>query len=141
MNLNKTNAINSMYGKLADVYTGRGQAKADMWSSIASGGGRMLAGAFAPEAFRTTGNTGSNTPSISFAPTFTLGGNPINPNDPNVIWSQQGGQNPNYASPSNPFGMGSYNFGSGSNYTADPNYSFGSFNRNTNYRSPFGFNY
>jgi hypothetical protein len=79
MNLGKTNALNSMYGKLADIYTGRGQSKAQMWSSLASGAGQMAAGAFDGDFFKTNRGTGFNMPNITFSPTFaapTPGGSP-----------------------------------------------------------------
>ncbi len=79
MNLGKTNALNSMYGKLADIYTGRGQSKAQMWSSLASGAGQLGAGIFDGDFFKTNRGTGSNMPNITFSPTFavpTPGGSP-----------------------------------------------------------------
>lgn len=79
MNLGKTNALNSMYGKLADIYTGRGQNKAQMWSSLASGAGQLGAGIFDGDFFKTNRGTGSNMPNITFSPTFavpTPGGSP-----------------------------------------------------------------
>lgn len=46
MQLDRANALNQMYGKMADVHTGRGAAKAQMWSNIGSGFGDIAAGGF-----------------------------------------------------------------------------------------------
>jgi hypothetical protein len=132
MNLGKTNALNSMYGKLADVYTGRGQNKAQMWSSLASGAGQMAAGAFDGNAFKTTGggNTGTKI-EINYPGMLAPGGGtaPVTPT----------AAIPPYEQPMT--GYGGFSNDYAPDYAPDSNYSFGSFNRNKNYRSPFGFNY